>query len=154
MLNRIHNLQDFLAGLMFAAIGVLVLSESADLQFGSLVSMGPGFFPVVLAWMLLAFATAMIIRSILGARRSSDLMMSRRALAIVAATVGFGLLVGPLGFVPALLVLVCVSSVADPDLSWPDTGKLAVGLCIGSVVIFVFLLKQPIALFGPFLTAF
>lgn len=154
MLKRISNPQDFLAGVMFAVIATIALYESAGLQFGSLMRMGPGFFPIVLAAILMIFAAALILRGLAGPERSVELFLSRRALAIVVATVAFGVLIGPLGFVPALVVLVVASSFANPDLSWADTIKLAAVLTVSSVVVFVYLLRQPLVLLSPYLTGF
>jgi putative tricarboxylic transport membrane protein len=150
-LKPVRSSQDFFAGLMFAAIAAIVLYETWNLEFGSLARMGPGFFPVMLALVLFALAIAIIVRSVNGPERSVDLPIPRQAWIVTLATVLFGLLIGPLGFVPALVILVGVSSFADPDMTWLDTAKLAAGLSVGSVIIFVYLLKQPIALFGPYL---
>ncbi len=154
MLKRIHNQRDFLAGAMFTGIGLISLYETSGLQFGTLSNIGPGFFPFILALVSVAFGGAIVIRSLASAERSEPLSISWRAMTIAVAAILFGVLIDPLGFIPALIALIVISSFADPSLTWIDTIKLVVGLSVGSVIVFVYLLKQPIELFGPFLTAF
>ncbi len=50
---RITNKRDFLAGLMFIAIGVAALVSGRDLRMGTAVRMGAGFFPFVLTGVLI-----------------------------------------------------------------------------------------------------
>ncbi|WP_201841881.1 tripartite tricarboxylate transporter TctB family protein [Microvirga zambiensis] len=151
MLARLHTQKDFFAGVMFLAIGVIAIYETSNLPFGTLSNIGPGFFPVVLSSLCTFFGALIVVLSLLSIKQPEPLSLSWRPIVLVAATISFGVLIAPFGFVPSLVVLVAISSLADSDLTWLDTFKLAVGLTIGSVIVFVYLLKQPIELFGPYL---
>jgi hypothetical protein len=63
----------------------------------------------------------------------------------------FGLALRPVGFGPALLLLVLVSAYASRRFRWPVAATLAVGLAVFSVIAFVKLLGLPIAVFGSWL---
>ena len=45
--------RDIGAGLLFVAIGAAGLYFGRDLTYGSSARMGPGFFPIILSWLII-----------------------------------------------------------------------------------------------------
>ena len=70
----------------------------------------------------------------------------RAWLAVVASVVCFALLIETAGLLPAVLVTVLVASRGSPDTPAREAVLLGIGLAAAISVIFVVLLKQPIAI--------
>ena len=66
---ELRNNKDFLAGLLLLAIGGGGFLMALDYPFGSALRMGPGYFPRVLAGILMAFGVFILIRSLLSAEK-------------------------------------------------------------------------------------
>jgi len=54
------NNKDVWAGLMLIAIGAAAIFVARNYPFGTALRMGPGFFPVVLGGLLIAFGLAVL----------------------------------------------------------------------------------------------
>lgn len=46
--GRIHNKKDLAAGLLFVAIGAATIIGASDYPLGTIRSIGPGYFPIML----------------------------------------------------------------------------------------------------------
>ena len=120
---KIKSQEDFWTGLMFIGFGVLAVVVAQGYPMGAAIRMGPGYFPTYLG------AIAIVIG------------------AIVTAFVSFGLLIERAGFVPALLALIIMSSLAGRDSRLLELVLLALVLIGGSVALFIYGLELPYALF-------
>lgn len=152
-MDAIRRPKDFLTGLLFAVIGGGVLVIAQDYKFGTARQMGPGFFPSVLAVLLLFFAVILVARSLLGDRDPIGAFAVRPALYVLGSALLFSLLLRPAGLVPAIIVMVTVVSRATPTLSLARGFLVGVVLAAGSAVLFVHLLGQYIPLFGTWFGA-
>ena len=108
--------------------------------------MGPGFFPIMLGGVLVALGLTLTIPALIRTGEPLSRVHLRPLLTILAAIVVFALLLQPLGFVLAAIVLVLISGFADPELRPVESGGLALLLTAFSVVIFVMLLGLPLNL--------
>jgi Tripartite tricarboxylate transporter TctB family len=108
--------------------------------------MGPGFFPTILGGVLAALGLSLTIPAFFRSGEPLPRLGVRPLLAILAAIIVFALLLQPLGFVLAALILVVLSSFADPELRPLETFGLALLLTVFSVGIFVALLGLPMNL--------
>jgi len=104
--------RDFLAGLLFIALGCAGWIVALSYPFGSLQEMGPGFFPRVLGVVLIGFGLTTAWR---GLRNQcviqgawGVLPLAKLSLALVA----FGWLMEHAGLLPALVTLIVVSASA------------------------------------------
>ena len=66
----LRNNKDFLAGLMFIGIGVAAFVAALDYPFGSTLRMGPGYFPRVLAGIMIVFGIAIVILTFIPKERA------------------------------------------------------------------------------------
>jgi hypothetical protein len=64
--------KDFWAGIVFIGIGVAFLLAARSYAFGTPRQMGSGFFPTLLAWILILIGLAASGRSFAGQRPASS----------------------------------------------------------------------------------
>ncbi|MFY8184390.1 MAG: tripartite tricarboxylate transporter TctB family protein [Polynucleobacter sp.] len=62
---RIYNRRDFNAGLFFMAIGVYFAIYAQDYSLGTANRMGPGYFPALLAVIMLALGLTVLVMAFL-----------------------------------------------------------------------------------------
>jgi hypothetical protein len=144
----LYKNKDFLAGLMFIAIGGTAMIIARDYPFGSALRMGPGYFPSVLGGILVVFG---IWTLIIGLMRQEPVKRtwSVRALIVLPITaLVFGYMMENAGFVPALLVLTVMSAWASPKFKLVEQSILAIGLTVLSVGLFIYGIGLPYPLFG------
>lgn len=145
-----HSNKDFWAGAMLLGGGALAVGIARSYSFGTTLRMGPGYFPSILGGILICFGLVIMIK---GLRRPEQISgaWSLRALVILPATlIGFGLLIGRAGFIPALVVLIFGSAAAGKEFRWGEVLLLAVVLTFLSVTVFVYGLGLPYKLFTLF----
>ena len=134
----LYKNKDFLAGLMFIAVGSTAMIIARDYPFGSALRMGPGYFPSVLGGILIVFGLWTLV---IGLMRQEPVKRtwSVRALIILPITaLVFGYMMENAGFVPALLVLAIMSASASPKFKLVEQSILAVGLTVLSVGLFIY----------------
>jgi hypothetical protein len=133
------EIRDLIAGGVLAAFGVFVaLYATHHYDIGTPSSMGPGFFPVALGWLLAGLGAVIALMSL---RKTVQVLhpppVSLRALlAIAAAILVFSLLVERLGLVPATVALTFVAVFAERPVRWRRTLLLAGGLSLLSWLVF------------------
>jgi hypothetical protein len=147
-MEMIRRPKDFLTGILFAIIGGSVIAIARTYPFGDARQMGPGFFPIVLAVVLLVFAAILLVQSFIGARDPIGAFAVKPVLYILGSTLLFALLLRPAGMIVAIIVMVAIASQSTRSLG-PFGGLLVgVALAIGSAILFVYLLGQNVPLFG------
>jgi hypothetical protein len=144
------NRRDAASGAIFFVIGAGFALASRSLEMGSALRMGPGYFPLVLSFILMAVGLVIIATSF---TRSEPLtpVPWRGLILVLAAPVVFGLTVRKLGLLPAIVLAVLLSVYA----SQRATPGLAVVLCICLTLfclgVFSYGLGLPLPLLGPWL---
>lgn len=124
----------------------------SDLTIGSLLRMGPGYFPLMLSAILILLGAIVGVRSF-GRSGTPFGAVSWRAITLIsAAPILFGILIGGLGLVPATATAVVVTSLAERDSSLRFVVALTIGLTLFCLVIFRIALQLPLPAFGPWLT--
>jgi putative tricarboxylic transport membrane protein len=147
-MEAIRRPKDFLTGIMFAVIGVGVIVIARDYPFGTARQMGAGFFPMVLAGLLLCFAAVLIVRSLFGERERIGDFAVGPALYVLGSALLFSLLLRPAGMLIAIVVMVALASQAKRTLSPAKSLLVGAILAAGSAILFVYLLDQNLPLLG------
>ena len=145
--------KDFWAGVLYAAFGAAaVFIAAGDYPMGSGARMGPGYFPIVLGVLLLAFGLACLVRSVMQDGESIGALAWKPLALVTGATVLFGLLLPALGLVVALFVLALVAAAASAKFRL-DPRALAgsVAPIAACALVFVTALGAPLPLFGSWL---
>ena len=140
---RLKSTQDLLAGLLFTGFGVAALWFGRTFAVGSATRMGPGYLPTVLGWSLIAVGLIIAVRAFVIAGAPIPRSLVRPQLFIIAALVAFALIVERFGLIPATAAVVVLGALASRDMRWIETLALAVGAAAVAVVLFIYLLGQP-----------
>lgn len=143
--------RDFLAGLVFLAIGAVFLTGGSKLALGTARNMGAGYFPMLLSVGTMLIGAAVMGRSLLTPGLQVGAIPWRALTLIAAAIASFGLTVRGLGFVPAVVLMSVLASFAEQRPALLRTGVLALGLALFCGLVFVKGLGMPYTLFGPWL---
>lgn len=145
------NVKDLGAGLIFIAIGVAFGLGATGLEVGTALRMGPGYFPLVLAGLLVALGLAIVVQSV-GHKATEQMAVPWRGLILILAVpVVFGLTVRGLGLAPALALAVLIAAFASRRMSVPLALALSVGLTLFCILVFSVGLGLPLRLVGPWL---
>ncbi len=146
------NLRDFLAGVIFVAIGALFVVGARELEVGSALRMGPGFFPLVLAAVLMLLGVVIAARSFAQGPAPLGAIPWRGTALILTAPVIFGLTVRGLGLVAAVALSVLIAAFASRRANVRFASLLTLGLTAFCVLVFSYGLGLPLRLKGPWLS--
>ena len=147
---ELRNNKDFWAGVMLITTGAASILIARGYPFGSMMRMGPGYFPSMLGGILLLFGIYVMI---IGLRKGEKIAVhcSLRALIVLPLSlVAFGVLMKHAGFVPALVVLILGSAAAGREVKFVEVLLLTVILTGLSVAVFIWGLGLPYPLIRSF----
>ncbi|MGH7005798.1 MAG: tripartite tricarboxylate transporter TctB family protein [Alphaproteobacteria bacterium] len=143
--------RDLVCGLLFILIGAFFAIQSFDLEIGTALRMGPGYFPLVLAGILVLLGIIVIIQGTQVEHEPMGPIAWRGILFILPAPILFGLTIRGLGFVPSLFLTGLLAAFASSKMR-PGMALLLVGgLTLFSVIVFSYALGLPFRRFGPWL---
>lgn len=139
--------KDFLSGLLFLAFGVWGAALSFGFRMGTASRMGPGYFPQMLSWGIIAIGVILIVRGLLVSYNDRvDSGKLRPFVLIVLAVVLFGVLAERIGMVFSLLIVITIGGMACYDSRWKEVAISAVVLTVFAVGVFKYGLELPIPL--------
>ena len=150
---NVHDARkDLMAGATFIVFGLAFAITSTTYDIGTPLSMGPGYFPLVLGGLLVLLGILIAVKGFVAADSDDIGPVPWKALALlVTALLFFGFTVRGLGLVPALLVAVFLSALAGHRVRVVPAVVIAGCLTALSVLIFVVALQLRLAYFGPWL---
>jgi len=134
---------DFLAGLMLIGVGAAAMIVSRDYPMGSALRMGPGYFPMVLGGIMIAFGIYVMIHGLVNKEQVKGNWSLRALFVLPLATVVFGVLMEETGFIPALVVLIFISAAAGDQFKWIEVLVMAIALTAACVGLFIYALGLP-----------
>lgn len=135
--------KDFWAGVMLIAIGAAAMIVARDYRFGSVLLMGPGFFPTILGGILIVFGIAVVAVGVRGGEKIQEMVSPRALILLPLSLVLFGELMKHAGFVPALVALVFVSAAASREFKLKEVVLLTLVLTVAAVALFIWGLGLP-----------
>jgi hypothetical protein len=137
MRRRLHR--DFWAGIVVAVAGAGFAAQSSRYRIGTLLSMGPGYFPAALGIIFALVGVALAMQGFLKSPSASRERLPtdwRVWFLVVAATVAFIVLGAKLGLAAAAFAIVFISALADRENTWASALLLAVVMLAVSVIVF------------------
>jgi hypothetical protein len=147
------NSSDLLAAAIFALFGAYFCAAAiTQLQIGTALSMGPGYFPVVLGILLLLFGGAIALGAIGKPKQTLARIPWRAAGFLSLAPILFALTVRGLGLGPATALCVLSATLASRRNKPGFAAALTIGLTIFSVLVFRVGLGLPLPLLGHWLS--
>lgn len=145
------NKADFAAGLLFVAVGLGFGITALGLEMGTALRMGPGFFPMVLAVILVLLGAAIMATAFRSAGEAVGRYAWRGMVFILGAPVFFGLTVRGLGFVPSIFLTTLIAALAGLKLRPVNAVLLSLAVTIFCTLVFSVALGLPFRRFGPWL---
>lgn len=140
---ELRNNKDFWAGLVFAGTGAAAIFIARNYPFGTMLRMGPGYFPRVLGGILVLFGLYVMVRGLRINEKIESNWSVRALIVLPLSMVLFGFLMNFLGFIPALVALVFGSAAAGREFKFVEILLLTVLLTALSVALFVWGLGLP-----------
>lgn len=140
---RIKGPQDVGAAAVLMAIGLAGAYFGRDLAFGNAARMGPGYFPVILSWVIVGIGAIVGLKGLTVEGPRIEPIQLRPIVIIVTAILISGFLIEAVGLAITAALLTVFAGYARRGVSLIETLLLAAGLAIFSVVLFVYGLSQP-----------
>ncbi len=138
-----RNNRDFFAGLVYIGTGAAGWWMALDYPFGSALRMGPGYFPIVLSWIMIAFGIAIMFMGIKNNEKFKGHWSIRALIVLPISTAVFGYMMEEAGFIPAMLVLIPLSAASGMEFKWREIVPLTIGLTILCTAMFIYGLGLP-----------
>lgn len=140
--------KDFWAGVLLIGSGTFAVVIAQGYQLGTVLRMGPGYFPTLLGALLVLFGIYVLAKGLRGVDRI-EAGWSLRALIVLPLSLAlFGFLMDRAGLVPALVVLVFGSAAAGSEFRLLEVLALTIVLVTLSAAVFVWGLGLPYPLFA------
>lgn len=136
--RKFNKNKDFFAGLMFIFFGIAGLWLARTYPMGTARHMGPAYFPSIIGGALAILGFVISARSLRMVGEPLLVPTLRPLILILAAVVGFALLLKPLGLVLALFVLIVLSCLGGWQFHLFEVAFLYLGLVIIAVSLFVY----------------
>ena len=145
MVLKIIWSREFLCGAFFALLGILACILASRHGMGSASRMGPGYFPRLLGWILIALGAFGIIRCIV--RETYEPLGAlglRQLLLVIGPFAAFGLLLERAGLLLAGSVMLIASTVASRDFEIRFSLLVTAMIVLFTYLVFVYGLHMPI----------
>jgi hypothetical protein len=143
--------KDFWSGMLLIVTGAGAIFIARNYPFGTSLRMGPGYFPIVLGGILIAFGLYIAVMGLRLDAEKLDGSWSLRALIVLPASlVLFGLMIDRVGFIPAMLVLIFGSATASTQFKLVEVLLFSVFLTALCVVVFIWALGLPYELIAGY----
>ena len=142
---------NLLCAAIFIAFGAFFAIQSLGMEIGTAFRMGPGFFPLTLALVLIGLGLVIGIQATRMKGEPIGPIAWRGALFILPAPIIFALTVRGLGFVPAVFLTALVASFASVMMKPVPALLITLGITIFATAVFSYALGLPIQRFGPWL---
>ncbi|MCC6534748.1 MAG: tripartite tricarboxylate transporter TctB family protein [Burkholderiales bacterium] len=146
-LGKLWDNADFWAGVMFITFGVAAVFFSRDYPMGSAMRMGPGYFPHYLGILMTLFGVIIAAKGLFGERERIGKWAFRPLVVLGVGIILFGFAMDSFGFIPSLLILIVLSTLAGREFKLPEVILLTVVLVAGAVGVFIYGIGLPYQLF-------
>jgi len=142
-----RNNMDFWSGILLLFFGIGGFYMALDYEFGSALRMGPGYFPRVLACIIVAFGLFVMIRGIRTGEKVKGTWGWKPLAFLTVSLALFGWLMDRAGLIPALVVMYFVAAFAGHEFKIREVAILAACMSAFAVAVFVYGLGLPFRLF-------
>jgi hypothetical protein len=158
--------KDLVSGVLMVLVGLGAVYQGRNLEVGTLMRMGPGYFPLAIGLILAALGAIIAMGEIrarmnlareedegiiaaahAAAHKGSDKPEWRGWFCILFSFVAFIVLFKYAGMVPATTAITIISAAGERDNTWKSYIWLAIIMDIIVVVVFWWALQMPFRLF-------
>lgn len=145
------NKVDAAAGVLFILIGLVFGGQSLGMEIGTSLRMGPGYFPLVLAGLLIVLGGFIVASAFKTAGDGMSAHAWRGMMFILPAPIFFGLTVRGLGFVPSIFLTTLIAALASMKMKLLPALLLAAAVKVFCTAVISYGLGLPFRRFGPWL---
>lgn len=139
--------KDLLSGLIFLAFGVATIVLMKDYAMGSLLRMGPAYYPTLVGGLTAVVGLTLIAKAFLRRDEPLPRFGFKPFFYVLIGVLVFALGLQRVGLVITTLLLVVICRMAAPrPMSWTRTAVLSAFLILLAVLIFWYFLKLPLRL--------
>ena len=151
MLRTLVRKRDFYAGGLMMLVGAGVIVQSSAYNLGTLMHMGPGFFPMTLG-VILTLLGLLIIAADAGAPLGDERILPEHPewwgwLCIILSPLCFIYFGIHGGMAPATFTCVFIAALGDRTATFKGSFLLASGITFFGVLLFAYVLKIPFPVF-------
>lgn len=143
---KITSHEDFWSGIMFIVFGVLAIVIAREYPMGSAMRMGPGYFPTVVGGALVALGAVVAATGFSAKGEGIGTFPWRPIVLLSVAFAVFAWGLDVVGFVPALAVLIVLSSLSTRSYKWSEVAIETLILIAGCWAVFIYGLELPFPL--------
>ena len=146
----IRHPKDFVAGLLFVAVGIAAIVIAANYPLGTAARMGPGYFPRMLGILLILLGSALAFRALRLQGSKLPGWHWRPTLIVLGSVVLFGLIVDKVGLAISTVILIVLSSAASREFRPLESLASGIALAVLSIGVFVIALKLQLPIWPAF----
>jgi hypothetical protein len=156
LLRELAGKRDFYAGGLMLLLGLGITLKGMTYRPGTLMHMGPGFFPtslgVILVILGIAIAVAGLSPSAEGGEHGDSILPAQPQwwgwFCILMSPVLFIFFGSKFGMAPGTFACVCIAALGDKQATWKSTIILATVVTIFGVALFSYFLQVPMPIFS------
>ncbi|MGB3501196.1 MAG: tripartite tricarboxylate transporter TctB family protein [Mesorhizobium sp.] len=145
------DIPNIACGAIFIVFGALFAWQSLQHDLGTTLRMGPGYFPLVVAVILIILGAIIMFQALRTTGEPVGEFAWRGMFFILFSPIFFALTVRGLGFIGAIFLTSLLASFASIRMTVPKA--LILGVCVTAftTIVFVLGLGLPFRLVGPWL---
>lgn len=140
----IRDKQNFFAGLMFCAFGALGIVLGSGLNLGTIIRMGPGYFPRFLSVGLLLIGAVILLKAIRYGESPLERWSFRPMFFIFGGILAFAFLISRVGLAVSVLIVILLSAFGTREVRWKESLIMGVFMAGLSALLFIYFLGLPI----------
>ena len=141
---RLKSPENLAAAVLLVVLGAFGAVFANDLRMGTAARMGPGYFPVVLSWCIIACGIIVGLQAFVVEGPRLDRATPRPLLFVAAAILAFGFLIDHLGLALTAAAITLLISYAQSGRNFVEALLLAVILSAFVVGVFAYALGLPV----------
>jgi hypothetical protein len=141
---RVRSPQDFGSAILIILIGAAGVYFGSDLTMGTAGRMGPGYFPRLLSWIIIAIGFFIGAKSLVFEGPPIQPPKFRPMIFVLLSILIFGYSMKYIGLALTAVILVFIAAHARRDVKYLETLIFAILLSLGTIVVFVYALGQPL----------
>ena len=141
---RVKSPQDFGSAVVIILIGAAGVYFGSELTMGTAGRMGPGYFPRLLSWLIIAVGLFIGLKSLVVDGPPIQPPQLRPILFCLAAIILFGYMMKYVGLFLTGITMILVAAHARRNVNLIETLIFGVAMTLGTILIFVYGLGQPL----------
>jgi hypothetical protein len=142
--------EDAISGIVLIAFAAFILWIARNYPIGTLSNMGPGWFPRAMCYIIISLGVILVaanLRTRLEVTEETDRLRLRPLLFVTASIISFGLTLGVIGLLPAVLILIAIAGLAISGRSALEWVLAVIGLEAMTLGMY-YIVRLPVPLFG------